>query len=152
MNRDPGGGQVVIRKRIPATREELFDAWMDPVGMREWMCPGNIESAEVQIEPRVGGSLVIIMRGSGETVEHRGEFRAIERPAKLAFTWTAKATGWRATLVTVEFLEISPDETELVLKHQDIPKSDVLDQYQGGWSQIIDRLRQYLQKGDQING
>jgi len=151
MNGDLDAGKVIIRKRIPATREELFDAWIDPVGMRDWMCPGNIESAEVHIEPRVGGSLLIIMRGLTGRVEHRGEFKIIERPAKLAFTWIAKATRWRPTLVTIEFLKISANETELVLTHQDIPISDVRDQYRDGWNQIIDRLRQFLEKGE-LNG
>ena len=148
MNGDAEGSQVVIRKRIPATREELFDAWIDPAGMREWMCPGNIEWADVQIEPRVGGSLVIIMRGPTDTFEHRGEFTIVERPSKLAFTWMAKATGWRLTLVTIEFLLVGPNETEMVLTHHDLPSSSVRDRYRGGWSQITDRLRQYLKKGN----
>jgi uncharacterized protein YndB with AHSA1/START domain len=32
------GGKVFIRRQIRATRQELFDAWTDPEGMREWMC------------------------------------------------------------------------------------------------------------------
>jgi uncharacterized protein YndB with AHSA1/START domain len=151
MNRNPQG-QVVVRKRISATREELFDAWIDPVGMREWMCPGDIQTTEVQIDPRVGGSLVIFMRGPKETFEHRGEFTVVDRPSKLAFTWMAKATGWRPTLVTIEFAEVTPNETEVVLTHQDFPDDEVLAQYRGGWNQITDRLRQYLQKGDHENG
>lgn len=144
--------KVVIRKRIEAGREELFDAWIDPVGMREWMCPGDILSADVEIDARVGGSLVIVMRGPTETVEHRGAFTVVDRPCRLAFTWRAKATGWRPTLVTIEFVEVNPDQTEIVLTHQNFPSAAVQDQYRGGWNQITEHLRQYLQRGGHQNG
>jgi len=49
--------KVVAERRIGVTREELFDAWVDPESMREWMCPGDVISAEVRLEPRVGGRL-----------------------------------------------------------------------------------------------
>src|SRR5215472_3780816 len=61
MSFDSAENKVVIRRRIAATPEELFDAWTDADGMREWMCPGNIQSVEVRMEPRVGGALLIIM-------------------------------------------------------------------------------------------
>jgi uncharacterized protein YndB with AHSA1/START domain len=138
------GGKVVIRRQIRATRQELFDAWTDPEGMREWMCPGNIVSADVQIDPRVGGHLIIIMRGPPDVFEHRGEFTVVDRPSKLAFTWIAKSTDLRPTLVTVEFFEVTATESELVLTHLEIPRKEVSDQYQGGWSQIVTRLEQYI--------
>ena len=136
--------KITIRKRIAGTREELFDAWTDPEGMKEWMCPGDIISADVQIDACVGGQLLIVMRGPTESYEHRGEFTIVERPSKLAFTWTAKATDWETTLVTIEFFEISEGETELVLTHERFPNKEVVDQYRGGWSQVVDRLEQHL--------
>jgi len=138
--------RVVIRRRIKATSEELFDSLIDPDGMKEWICPGDIVSAEVQMEPRVGGKLLIIMRGPAESYEHRGEFKVVERPSKLAFTWIAKATDWESTLVTVEFFETGEGESELVLTHEKFPRKEVADQYRGGWRQIVTGLEQYLQR------
>jgi uncharacterized protein YndB with AHSA1/START domain len=138
------GGEIVIRRQIQATRQELFDAWTDPEGMREWMCPGNIASAEVQMDLRVGGQLVIVMRGRTELFEHRGEFTIIDRPSRLAFTWIAKSTDFQPTLVTVEFFEVTATESELVLTHLEIPRKEVSDQYQGGWNQIVGRLEQSI--------
>ena len=136
--------RVVIRRRIEATREELFDAWIDPDGLKEWMCPGDIVSAEVRVEARVGGKLTIIMRGPLESYEHHGEFKVIERPSKVQFSWIAKATDWLPTLVTVELFEVGENMTELVLTHEEIPRSEVSEQYRGGWGQIITRLEQYI--------
>jgi uncharacterized protein YndB with AHSA1/START domain len=137
--------KVVIRRRLHATPEELFDAWMDAEGMREWMCPGNILSVEVRMEPRVGGSLLVIMRDADKTYEHKGQFTVVERPSRLAFTWIAAATDMQPTLVTVEFLRINEVESELVLTHEKFPRKEPGDQYRSGWSQIMARLEAYLQ-------
>jgi len=145
MTLGSGGHMLVIRRRIAATPEELFDAWTDGEGMREWMCPGNILSVEVRLEPRVGGSLLVIMRDPDKTYEHKGQFTILDRPSKLAFTWIAAATDMQPTLVTLEFLRISETESELVLTHEHFPRKDASDQYRGGWGQIVDRLDVYLQ-------
>jgi uncharacterized protein YndB with AHSA1/START domain len=135
---------VVIRRRIPATQEELFDAWTDPQGMALWMCPGSITRSEVTLELRTGGSIVILMHEGDRTYEHRGVFLAIERPNKLAFTWTATATDHQETLVTIEFVAIHQRETELILTHDRFPRPEGAERYRGGWSQIIDRFGRHL--------
>jgi uncharacterized protein YndB with AHSA1/START domain len=146
---ESGANGVMIRRRLHATREELFDAWTDAEGMRAWMCPGSILSVEVRMEPRVGGALLIVMRDANKTYEHRGEFIIVDRPAKLSFTWIAAATDQQPTLVTVEFLPINDSETELVLTHERFPDREASEQYRGGWGQIVGRLDVYLRKLEQ---
>lgn len=145
MTPESDTNKVVIRRRLRATSHELFDAWTDAEGMRAWMCPGNILSVEVQLEPRVGGALLVIMRDANKTYEHRGEFLVVQRPLKMSFTWIAAATDHQPTVVTVEFMPINDSETELVLTHERFPKKEVSDQYRGGWGQIVNRLCAYLQ-------
>lgn len=144
MNRNPNNPTAVIRRRIAATREELFDTWTDPEGMRIWMCPGDIVSSEVSLDLRVGGTLVIKMQGPKHVYEHRGRFKVIDRPSKLAFTWEAAATEYRETLVTIELIEISPSETEMVLTHERFPSLHRRDQYEQGWGRIVSRLEDFL--------
>lgn len=144
MSKEQDSPTLVIRRRIPATPEELFDAWTSPEGMSLWMCPGDIVSSEITLDLRVGGALLIRMQGPHNTYEHRGRFRTISPPAKLEFTWEAAATNYRPTLVTVEFLEISRSITELILTHQRFPSTERRDQYEEGWGQIIARLETYL--------
>ena len=144
MIAESGGNRVVIRRRLRATREELFDAWTDAEGMRAWMCPGAILSVDVQLDPRPGGTLLVIMRDATRTYEHRGEFLVVDRPSKLSFTWIAAATDHQPTVVTVEFFAIDESETDLVLTHERFPRKDASDQYRDGWSQIADRLETHL--------
>jgi uncharacterized protein YndB with AHSA1/START domain len=71
---------IVVRRRIATTPEELFDTWTDPEGMHNWMCPGDVVTAEVHMDLRVGGSLLIIMRSLTQTHEHRGKFTLVLKP------------------------------------------------------------------------
>jgi uncharacterized protein YndB with AHSA1/START domain len=136
---------IIIRRHIAASREEVFDAWTDAKGMRSWMCPGNIISADVQLDARVGGALRVIMHSPIGTHEHWGEFTTVDRPSKLAFTWCAKATDGVPTLVTVELSEAPDGCCDLVLRHDKFPRPDARDQYRGGWGQIVARLEAFLQ-------
>ena len=134
------GTRVVIRKRIAASREEVFRAWTDPHGMAAWMCPGDIQSSVVELDLRVGGALRVVMHSATEAFEHWGEFTVIEPPSTLAFTWCAKATGFQSSLVSVEIMAIDDHHCEVVLTHQGLPRQDIRDQYKHGWSEIVARL------------
>ena len=137
-------GAVVIRRRIAATRDEVFDAWIDAEGMASWMCPGSITSAVVQLDPRVGGALRVVMHGPDGAFEHWGEFTAVVRPSKLAFTWYAKATDFLPTLVTVELFDADNGHCDLVLTHERIVRPDSREQYRGGWTHVVTRLDEFL--------
>ena len=64
--------RLSIRRRMPATREVVFEAWTDPQGIREWMCPGDTVSAEAKLDLRVGGSYRIVMKGKARDYVHTG--------------------------------------------------------------------------------
>jgi len=130
---------VVIRKMLPASREEVFDAWLDAAGMCEWMCPGAVTGSEVSLEPRVGGRFRIVMRGPEGQVANTGEYRVLERPRKLEFTWVSERWGGQETLVTVE-LHQRDAECKLVLTHQRFPMEHSALQLEKGWGEILDKL------------
>jgi uncharacterized protein YndB with AHSA1/START domain/ketosteroid isomerase-like protein len=141
--------KLVLRKLIPASREEVFAAWSDPTGMQKWMCPGDTKTAEARIDFRVAGSFHILMKGGKEDTDHTGQYQAIEPPSKLSFTWISKSTDSKATLVTIELFERG-DQTELTLTHERFPSAERVRQHKGGWSQIADRLAQYLEQATAI--
>ncbi len=137
---------VVVRRMTPAPREAVFAAWIDPESIKHWMCPGDITKAEAQLDPRVGGSFRIVMKGKNQDYEHTGEYQVVQPPSKLVFTWISKGTDHQPTLVTVELLERG-QQSELVLTHQRLPRAEAVNQHKGGWSQITDRLAEYFEKG-----
>lgn len=133
------GPSIVVRKTMNATREEVFDAWLDREGMGTWMCPGPITSAEVTMEPRVGGRFHILMKAPTAEYDHTGEFLVLERPSKLQFTWISAGTDRQETLVTIE-LHARIEGCELVLTHERIPRPETVQQYEEGWGHILSKL------------
>ena len=131
--------KLVIRRIIPATREEVFGAWTDPESLRHWMCPGDILEAEAQLDVRVGGAYRILMKGKDKAYEHTGMYQVVDPPARLVFTWISAGTDHQATLVSVELVE-RVGGTELVLTHERFPGGEARDRHQRGWGQIADKL------------
>ncbi len=142
---------LVVRRLIPATREEVFAAWTDPDSMAEWMCPGDIRSATAKLDVRVGGKLHIVMKGDDIDYEHTGQYRVVEPPSKLAFTWISKGTDHQPTLVTVELLELGR-WCELVLTHENFVKPDAVQKHKGGWTSIAGKLAAYFEKSLERGG
>lgn len=138
-----GKHRIVVRRRMPAPREVVYEAWIDPDGIREWMCPGDVVSAEAVLDVRVGGSFRIIMRSKERVHEHTGTYQIVDPPAKLAFTWSGVENPSEITLVTVEFLPHG-DESELVITHERFSRADVAQRYETGWGTIADKFAAYL--------
>ncbi len=134
--------ELVVRRLIPAARERVFAAWLDPVSLAQWMCPGTVTRAEVALDPRVGGRFSIVMHHPAGSVEHRGEYLVIEPPARLSFTWISRNTDHQPSVVTVEFVERGP-ATEVVLTHRQLPARQV-EGHRKGWTDIVRKLGETL--------
>ena len=151
MEATPNGKhRVVVRRRMPAPREVVYEAWTDPTGISEWMCPGDIVSAGATLDVRVGGSFRIVMRSKKEVHEHVGTYRVVEPPAKLSFTWSGGNAGAEITLVTVEFIGRG-DETDLVITHEGFSESDLAQRYEMGWGTIARKFGEFLANADKRN-
>ena len=129
---------LVVRRVIPVPRERVFQAWLDPESLVRWMRPGGATNATAQVDPRVGGKFRIVMIEGPKRYEHTGEYRAIDPPRRLEFTWTSEATDQRPTVVTIEFLERDRG-TELVLTHRRLPPKQV-ESHRRGWTDILQLL------------
>ena len=138
-----GRHRVVVRRRMPAPREVVYEAWTDPEGLKQWMCPGDVISAEATLDVRVGGAYRITMRTKERVHEHTGTYRIVEPPAKLSFTWSGMDNANEITLVTVEFI---PHGTvsELVITHERFTRADLAQRYEMGWGTIAEKFAGYL--------
>jgi uncharacterized protein YndB with AHSA1/START domain len=140
-----GRYRVVARRRMPAPREIVFEAWIDPKGIHEWMCPGDVISAEATLDVRVGGAFRLVMKGKDKDHVHIGTYQVVEPPSKLVFTWAGIEDPEDITLVTVELFPYG-DESELVLTHERFLKADVAERYENGWGTIADKFAGFLSR------
>jgi uncharacterized protein YndB with AHSA1/START domain len=132
-------GKIVVKRTIPATVDELFDAWLDPESLAQWMLPGDHQRNTVSVDARVGGAFEIVMHHQNGAKRHYGEYRVIERNKKLVFTWYSDATHHTETLVTVEFHAASAS-TEIVLTHERMPDHEAGLQHTNGWNLALELL------------
>jgi uncharacterized protein YndB with AHSA1/START domain len=138
MNAAIAPAALVVRRTIAASPEVLFDAWLDPIALATWMRPGSTHATLATVDARVGGRYEIIMRVDSGPIPHRGEYRSIERPRRLAFTWESPHTGGRASLVTVDFVP-RDGRTEVVITHEQLPEEKV-QAHNNGWTSALEKL------------
>ena len=130
---------VVIRRVLAASCDEVYDAWLDAEGMREWMSPGVFTGSEAVLDPRVGGRFRIVMKAHEAQIVNTGEYRVLERPYKLQFTWISSRWGTQETLVTVDLHPVG-ENCELVLTHERFPATSSAGQLLKGWTEMLEKL------------
>ena len=129
---------LVVRRTIHATPEQLFAAWPTPEQLRLWWGPRPVTCSAAEVDLRVGGRYRLHNAlPDGSTVVIDGEFRIIERPHRLVYTWCMGAS--EESLVTVRF-EARGDATDVVVIHEQIPSESVRQTHEGGWNGCLDGL------------
>ncbi len=136
--------ELTVSRTIPASRKEVFEAWLSPDAIQHFMCPGEgMTVPKVEVDAREGGSFFIVMAAGDQEIPHRGEYKTIKRHEQLAFTWISDHTI-PGSLVTIDFQEKSPNETEVTLHHVGFPNEDSRNNHEGGWTRILDTLGTHL--------
>jgi uncharacterized protein YndB with AHSA1/START domain len=138
-------GRLAVERIIRATREQVFEAWTNPESLSRWMLPKNIAATEAQLDVRVGGKLHIVMKGDEGVREAMGEYRIVDPPSKLAFTWSSGNVGEEPTLVTVE-LEESGRQCHLTLTQGGFTSPDGVQQQGDDWTEIFTKLADEFEK------
>lgn len=134
---------VTVSRRIAASAERLFDAWLDPASLAVWMRRDGGEPSRVVADPRVGGSFSITMLDRfGENV-HMGTYQLIDRPRALEFTWRSHATNTADSVVRVTF-EPDGDATVVEVRHERLPDAEAASSHSEGWTEILGQLERTM--------
>jgi uncharacterized protein YndB with AHSA1/START domain len=140
------GIALVVRRTIHASAERLFEAWTRPEHLRVWWGPRPVTCSGAEVDLRVGGRYSIANAlPDGSTLIIDGEFREIEAPRKLVYTWRMAGTA-EASLVTVRF-ETRGEATEVIIVHENVPSVAVRDSHAKGWDGCLDGLAELLAAG-----
>ena len=134
-----------VQRVMPAAPDVVFDEWLDPESLAEWMCPRPSRCVAVTVEPRIGGSVRFDVDNLGASLLITGQFLAIDRPRHLRFTWTN--SDWpdptTVSLVNVAFEPFGDDQTIMSIEHSLIPP-ERFDDFQNGWAGVCDQLAAHL--------
>ena len=142
-----GGGLVLRLTRImPASRAAVYSALSDPGELARWWGPRGFTAPSVEFDPRVGEGYRIAMQPpDGDLFHLTGEFRAVDPPALLAYTfrWDPPDPDDRETLVTLS-LRDRGERTAVLLTQGGFATQERRTLHEEGWSESFARLEQVL--------
>jgi uncharacterized protein YndB with AHSA1/START domain len=140
---------LVVRRRIAATRERLFDAWTRADELRQWWGPENVKCIAAEVDLRVGGAYRIANEfPDGKVLWISGEFLCIERPHRLEYTWRVGSADAPLERVCVQFVR-SSGQTEVIVTHAHIADEPARTRHEQGWQGCLAGLEDYcLQQSD----
>lgn len=136
---------VRIERTFNASAEDVFDAWTSEEVIRRWFIPGDgWQEPSAEVDLRVGGMIRVVMRDpDGEPVRAGGEFTLIERPHRLAYTWTFDDDPSNQQMIEMEFTE-RDGATTVVFVNSDISEERRRDAQYDGWSRCFDEFERAL--------
>ena len=94
---------LTVSRTINAPAKAVFDAWLDPEMLKQFMIPGDsmiVPSANT--DPTVGGRFEIVMRNGDQDLPHSGTYTEINPHSRIAFTWETPFSD-DASDVTISF-------------------------------------------------
>jgi uncharacterized protein YndB with AHSA1/START domain len=142
-----GDGLVLRLKRIlPGPRAAVYRALSDPGELARWWGPRGFTAPSVEFDPRVGGSYRIAMRPPGGDLFYlSGEFREVDPPARLAYTfrWDPPDPDDRQTVVRLS-LQDQGERTEVLLTQGEFATDQRRALHEEGWTDSFGRLDQLL--------
>src|ERR1051326_738716 len=144
--------RLQVRRTFAAPREKIFAAWTDPEKMTGWLCRVTPKHTMkiLELDVRPGGRYRFeVTTPEGERHLLSGQYREVQSPERLVFTWSMDADpDVGETLVTVE-LFARGRSTELVLTHERFATRMWRDRHAAGWIGCFDVLTAELKlKGE----
>lgn len=86
-NNSPGGRELMLTRVIDAPAHKLFSAWTEADLLRQWFAPLPWTTADVEIDLRVGGSSLVVMRDpEGNEFPNHGVYLEVVKDKRLVFT------------------------------------------------------------------
>lgn len=139
--------EVRVSHRFKASPERVFDAWLDTRMLARWMAGPAVRDEEIvhlELDPRVGGTFSFKVLRDGEEIDHVGEYREIDRPRRLVFTWAIGERSADDEPVTVE-IEPLDEGCVLHLVHPIQPEwAEYAPRTERGWTHMLGKLDEAL--------
>ena len=136
---------LVLKRRLKAAPEKVYEAWTQPEQMtRWWGVTENPKPPVAETDLRVGGRFRVQYWGAND--EHHsvsGTYQEVVPNRKLSFSWAWQSTPERESMVTIELNPVT-DGTMLTLTHEQFFNEKARDDHGRGWNASLDRLEALL--------
>lgn len=135
-----------IVRDFRAPMERVFDAFVNPETVKEWWGPEWMDTPEVELDVRVGGSWCTTMinaEGGRHTVS--GVYHIIEPHSRLVYTWGWVEDGVRGheTIVDITLIQIEGG-TRFTMVQSLFESTEARDGHDEGWSSALNCLEKCI--------
>ncbi len=131
-----------LKRLLPAAPSVVFGAFSEPNELAKWWGPRGFITPSVDFDPHVGRAYRIEMQPpEGDPFHLTGEFREVDPPARLAFTfmWEPPDPDDVETLVALSLRELG-GSTEIALTQGEFKTEARLALHRDGWTDSFDKL------------
>jgi uncharacterized protein YndB with AHSA1/START domain len=138
---------------LPARRSRVFSALTEPDQLAKWWGPNGFTAPSVEVDLRTSGAYRIAMQPpEGELFYLVGEFRKVDPPARLSYTfrWEDPDPEDQETIVTLS-LEDLGDTTELEFSQGEFATERRRELHDEGWTNSLDRLHELMSSGASVD-
>jgi uncharacterized protein YndB with AHSA1/START domain len=135
-----------MKRILPAAQSVVFRAFSAPEELAKWWGPKGFTAPSLEFNTRVGNRYRIEMQPpEGASFHLIGEFREVDPPARLAYTfvWEDPDPDDVETLVELSLRDLG-ESTEVVLTQRPFKTEARLELHRNGWTDTFDRLEQFI--------
>jgi uncharacterized protein YndB with AHSA1/START domain len=138
-----------MRRVVRAVPSVVFEAFGDSSELANWWGPQGFTTPSLKFDPRVGETYRIEMQPpEGEPFYLTGEFREVDPPDRLAFTfvWEEPDPDDLETLVDLSFRDLG-ESTEVALTQGPFKTEARHALHRDGWTDCFDKLERLISGG-----
>jgi uncharacterized protein YndB with AHSA1/START domain len=146
MAQQSGEVSLEIARLLPAARAVVFRAFSARDELAKWWGPQGFTVPSLEFDPRVGAPYRIEMQPpAGDPFYLAGEFREVDPPARLAYTfvWEPPDPDDVETLVELSFQDFG-ESTEVVLRQGPFKTEPRRELHRNGWTESLDKLELFI--------
>jgi uncharacterized protein YndB with AHSA1/START domain len=145
---EAGSDQLMLEMErvLPATPAVVFAAFTDPDQLVRWWGPAGFTTPSLQYRARVGESYRIEMQPpEGDSFYLTGQFREVEPPARLAYTfvWEPPDADDVETVVTLSFHDLG-GSTKVAFTQGPFKTEARRALHRDGWGDGFDKLERLI--------
>ena len=144
----PHSGDLTLemKRDLPVGPSVAFGAFSEANELAKWWGPEGFTTPSLEFDPRVGATYRIEMQPpEGDPFSLTGEFRDVDPPARLAFTfiWDPADPDDVETLVGLSFGDLG-GSTEVALTQGPFKTEARRVLHRDGWTDSFDRLERLI--------
>lgn len=149
--------EVVISKLLPAARETVWRAWLEPAMITRWWGPDGTTVPECEVNPTVGGHMHLVMLAgpglgplAGQRWPMEGQIVEMTPPEHLVFNNNALGEAGDILLSGTTSVELKDEAAGTLMtvvaraRGEGEVAAQMLAGMETGWQQQIDKLAAFL--------